>query len=145
METDKRSLETIWNRRIEPLLIFSNGYPNIQCRKEPVSYRFNDLLSYCRISLSIYRMSKSHIQIIISTGICCISEIQIDEATSIHRTIILLLIRASCIITTSPIGTPCPIISMPLATACMKSDYTINALLFLCTVKQQNEYGQLKT
>lgn len=111
METNNRIIETMRNRRIEPLLIFSKGYPNIQCSKETVSYRFNDLLSYCRIGLSICGMGKSHIQIIIAQGMqCCISEIQIDETTNIHRTIVLLLIRVSCIITTSPIGTPCPTI-----------------------------------
>ena len=68
METDKRSLETIWNRWFEPLLISFNGYSNIQCRKEAVSYRFNDLLSCCRTGLSIYRIKKAIHSIIHSGG-----------------------------------------------------------------------------
>lgn len=72
METDKRSLETIWNRRIEPLLISFNGYSNIQCSKEAVSYRFNDLLSCCRTGLSIYRIKKTYIQLFIPVDMQCI-------------------------------------------------------------------------
>lgn len=72
METDKRSLETIWNRWFEPLLISFNGYSNIQCRKEAVSYRFNDLLSCCRTGLSIYRIKKPYIQLFIPVDMQCI-------------------------------------------------------------------------
>lgn len=87
METDKRSLETIWNRRIEPLLISFNGYLNIQCRKEPVSCRFNGLLSYCRIGLSIYGIRESHVQLFIPVNMQCLVSLKkrINEPMSIHR------------------------------------------------------------
>ena len=87
METDKRSLETIWNRRIEPLLISFNGYLNIQCCKEPVSCRFNDLLSYCRIGLSIYGIRESHVQLFIPVNMQCLVSLKkrINEPMSIHR------------------------------------------------------------
>lgn len=87
METNNRIIETMRNQRIEPLLIFSNGYPNIQCGKEAVSYRFNDLLSYCRIGLSIYRTGKPYIQLFIPVNMQCVVSLrkQIKEPMSIHR------------------------------------------------------------
>jgi len=87
METNNRIIETMRNRRIEPLLIFSNGYPNIQCSKEAVSYRFNDLLSYCRIGLSIYFNGKPYIQLFIPVNMQRVVSlrIQIKEPVSIHR------------------------------------------------------------
>ena len=87
METDNRIIETMRNRRIEPLLVFSNGYPNIQCSKEAVSYRFNDLLSYCRIGLSTYRIGKPYIQLFIPVNIQCVVSLrkQIKEPMSVHR------------------------------------------------------------
>lgn len=62
METKKYSIGTMRNCWKKSLQVFSDGYPNIRSGKETVSYRFTDLLSYCRTAPNICRSTYLHIQ-----------------------------------------------------------------------------------
>ena len=71
METKKHSIGTMRICRKKSLQVFSDGYPNIRCGKETVSYRFNDLLSYRRTAMNIYRSIYPHIQGFARIGMQC--------------------------------------------------------------------------
>ena len=62
METKKHCIGTMRNCKKKSLQVFSCGYPNIRSGKEAVSYRFTDLLSYCRTAPNLCRSACLHIQ-----------------------------------------------------------------------------------
>ena len=89
METNKWRIEATGICRIKSPPNPFNGYPNIRCGNEVVSYRLNDLLSYCRIASIIYRNGQKDIQVIVFVVMqyTALPTIQRSEPTSIYRNI----------------------------------------------------------
>ena len=71
METNNWRIEATGICRIKSPPNPLNGYPDIRCGKEAVSYRFNDLLSYCRIASDIYRSGQTDNRITAASFIQC--------------------------------------------------------------------------
>lgn len=89
MGTKKHCIGTMRNCRKKSLQVFSCGYPNIRSGKEAVSYRFTDLLSYCRTSPNLCRSTCLHIQGFTCMGMQCpvSSGKRTSGETVIHRDI----------------------------------------------------------